>query len=420
VTIERNPPPDGVEVLMLAGAWLAPFNFVLGVSVGGLSLRPLHLWAVAMLLVLIATGRDRLIAAIDWPVLAFWTTFAFIVLSTLFATPAEYKFRGLADVGLLSLNVVGFTVMRGYYATRPDAWLRFFKSLAMSSVLMSIALTIRAVTVGNAGRVAGVDSFALGLGTIAGTYTAGFAAAAAAAIVFATTRRQLVAALIAFIVHGNAMVLSLARGPWLAFAVAIATTIPLAAWRFGSRFSVGRTAVRGVATLLALPLFFRIAIAYNPFIRDLLVQRVVQVVNLESGSGSSRLIVWQAFFHDAGRSPVFGRGAAAYREISERLGTQGSVSENFGVEILHAGGVVAVTFFVLGLIGVAFHCLLKPGAARSPVFTAACLTGATAMVIASMTNPAAWNGLFWIVLGLAATRPVTATTAATRLPTLPP
>jgi hypothetical protein len=35
------------------------------------------------------------------------------------------------------------------------------------------------------------------------------------------------------------------------------------------------------------------------------------------------------------------------------------------------------------------------------------------MVLASMTNPAAWNGLFWLVLGLAATRPVTALTGET-------
>jgi hypothetical protein len=393
---------------MLAGAWLAPFNVVVGVSIGGLSLRPLHLWAGLVLLVLLATDRERLVDAVDWPVLAFWTLLVFIVLSTLFSTPPEYKFRGLADVGLLALNVICFTVMRGYYSTRPEAWFRFFSSLAISSVLISIALTLRALAIGGTGWVAGVDSFALGLGTIAGTYTAGFAAAAAAAIVFAITRRQLAAALIAFVVHGNAMVLSLARGPWLAFAVALIVTIPVAAWRFGHRFGVGRTAARGLATLLALPLFFRVAIAYNPFIRDLLVQRVVQVVNLDSGSGSSRLMVWQAFLRDAGRSPVFGRGAAAYREISERLGTQGAVSENFGIEILHAGGIVAAAFFVIGIIGVAYYCLLKPGAERNPLFTAACLTGATAMVIASMTNPAAWNGLFWIVLGMAACRPVTA------------
>lgn len=402
---------------MLAGAWLAPFNFVLGVSIGGLSLRPLHLWAFAALLLLTATGKDRLIAAIDWPVLAFCTTFVFIVLSTILSTPAEYKFRGLADLGLLSLNVVAFIVMRGYYATRPDAWIRFFKSLAVSSLVVSLILTYRAISIGKTGYVAGVDSFALGLGTIAGTYTAAFAAGAAGAIVFATTRRQLVAALIAFTIHGNAMVLSLARGPWLAFGIALIVTLPLAALRFGRHFSVGRTAMRGIATLLSLPVFFRIAIAYNPFIRDLLVQRVVQTVSFESKSVSSRLTVWQTLVHDAGRSPLFGRGAAAYREISERLGTRGAVSENFGLEILHAGGLVAVTFFLLGLIGVAHYCLARPGAERNPAFTAACFTGATAMVIASMTNPAAWNGLFWIVLGLAATRPVPVATAGALSPT---
>jgi hypothetical protein len=391
---------------MLAGAWLAPFNFILGLPVGGLYLRPLHLWAVAALLVLAATDRHRLVRAIDWPVLAFWTTFAFIALSTVFSTPPEHKFRGFADVGLLSLNLLAFTVTRGYYADRSEAWVRFLSHIAVSSVLMGIALTVRAVAAGRAEQAVSVDSFALGLGTVAGTYTATFAAAGAAAIVFATTRRQLLAALIVFIVHGNAMVLALARGPWLAFGVALVTTIPLAAWRFGRLFGVGRTVVRGLATLVFLPIFFRVAIVYNPFIRGLLVERVVQIVNLETGTGSSRLIMWQAFLSDAGRSPVFGRGAAAYRDVAQRLGEQATVSENFVVEILHAGGAVALAFLVIGLIGVAIHCLLKPGAERHPAFTAACLTGSAAMVIASMTNPAAWNGLFWVALGLTAARPV--------------
>ncbi|MEO7647627.1 MAG: hypothetical protein ABIV11_05250, partial [Gemmatimonadaceae bacterium] len=135
-------------------------------------------------------------------------------------------------------------------------------------------------------------------------------------------------------------------------------------------------------------------------------------VDIESGTAYSRLVVWQAFLRDVGRSPVFGRGAATYRDISERLGIEGSVSENFVVEMLHAGGAVALIFLLLGLLGVAYHCLLKPGASRNPALTAACLTGATALVIASMTNPAAWEGLFWVLLALAATRPVPTTRAS--------
>jgi len=403
---------DGVELVMLAGAWLAPFSFFVDLPVIGLYVRLLHLWTFVALLVLLATHRDSLVAAINVPVVAFWTMLTFVVLSTLLATPTEYRGRGLVDIRVLFLNVLAFTLMRGYYTGRPHAWTRFIVNLAASSALMGIVLTARAIATGNTGQAVGFDSFALGLGTVAGTFTATFAAAAAAVTVFAITRRQLAAGLIAFVIQGDAMVLALARGPWIAFGVAIITALPLAAWRFRGRFTIARVAARGLGTLLALPVFFRIAIELSPFIARLLVVRVVEIVNITSGTAFSRLILWKLLLNDAWRSPVFGHGAAAYRDISERLGIQGSVSENFIVEMLHAGGLVTLVFLAVGLLGVAYHCLMQPGAERRPTFTAACVTGGTALVIASMTNPAAWDGLFWILLGLAATRPVTGGAAA--------
>src|SRR5207245_4415423 len=123
------------------------------------------------------------------PVLAFSAMFAFILLSTTLATPPEYKFRGVADVGLLSLNVIGFAVVRCYYAIRPERWTRLFNVLAVSSVCMSLGLIARALMAAKSGQVTGVDSYALGLGTVAGTYTATFAAASTAGMVFAMDRR---------------------------------------------------------------------------------------------------------------------------------------------------------------------------------------------------------------------------------------
>ncbi|MEO6331379.1 MAG: O-antigen ligase family protein [Gemmatimonadaceae bacterium] len=405
----RRPAWDAVEVVMLAGAAVAPFDLFLELPGIGHYLRALHVWVALAVALLATTDRDRLIAAMDWPLLAFWTMFAFVLLSTLLATPAEFKMSGLASVRVLFLNLLGYTVVRAYYATRPEAWRRFFLTLGTSSVIVAILLTAQAIAVGKTGHAIGDDSFALGLGTVAGSYAATFAAAAAGAIIFATSGRQLAAGLAAFVAHGNAMVFALARGPWLAFGIALLTVIPVAAWRFGGRFSVARTVARGVAIFISLPLFFRAAIVVSPFISQMLVQRVVDVVNVESGTAFSRIVMWQAFLRDVGRSPVFGRGAATYQDISERLGPPGTVTENFAIEMLHAGGIVALTFFALGVIGVALHCLLKPGASARPTITAACLTGATAMVLASMTNPTAWETLFWIVLGLAATRPVVAT-----------
>jgi hypothetical protein len=111
------------------------------------------------------------------------------------------------------------------------------------------------------------------------------------------------------------------------------------------------------------------------------------------------------FLRDAERSPVFGHGASAYREISESLGVHGTVSENFVVEIFHAGGGVSVLLLVAGLSGVLLYCLQKPGADRRPAATAACLAGAVALILGAMTNPAAWNGLFWVMMGAVAARP---------------
>ena len=410
--------PDRAEAVILAGACVAPFNFFVGYQIAGLYLRPLHIWAFGAALVLIALDGRRVIDAINGAVLALWAMFAFVLLSTVFATPPQYKFRGMADVGLLALNIVAFTVVRCYYANRPANWFRLFTVLAGSSVIMSLGLIARALMVSKSGQVTGVDSYALGLGTVAGTYTATFAAGATAAMVFATSRRGFLLALSAFIVHGVAALLSLARGPWLAFGVAVITIIPLAAWRFRGRFSVVGTLIRGGSIAIALPSLAGIALIFSPFIRNLVMTRFFQLVKLDAGTGSARLIMWREFLRDAERSPVFGHGAAAYRDISEALLVQGTVSENFVVEIFHAGGAVSVLFLLIGLIGVGVHCLMEPGADRHPAHTAACLAGCAALVIASTTNPAAWNGLFWVLLGLAATRPVIqSVSGAAALPT---
>jgi hypothetical protein len=254
--------------------------------------------------------------------------------------------------------------------------------------------------------VTGVDSYALGLGTVAGTYTATFAAAATAAMVFATKRRGFLLALGAFVVYGLAMLLSLARGPWLAFIVAVLTTIPLCAWRFRGRFTMLGTMIRGGSIAVALPTIAGVVLIVSPFVRKLVMQRFFQLVTLDAGTGSARLIMWRAFLRDGMRSPLFGHGAAAYRDISEHLGVQGTVSENFVVEIFHAGGAISVLLLLVALTGVLLYCLLQPGASRRPAHTAACLTGAAALIIGSTTNPAAWNGLFWLILGMVASRPL--------------
>ena len=78
------------------------------------------------------------------------------------------------------------------------------------------------------------------------------------------------------------------------------------------------------------------------------------------------------------------------------------------VEIFHAGGGASVLLLLVGLAGIMLYCLLQPGARRRPAYTAACLAGGVAAIVGSMTNPAAWNGLFWVLMGMVASRPLAA------------
>jgi hypothetical protein len=398
---------------MLIGAWVAPFNSYFVFHIGGL---PLLIWGFVASLVVIAVFRGDLLEAVDGSVLALWGTFLFVLLSTVLATPDEYKPYGIADVVVLALNLAAFSSIRCYYVLRPAGWERFFQALAISSVCMSFALVARALIAARSGQAMGDDSYILGLGTIVGTYTSAFAAASAAAAIFATSRRGFLLAMGAFVVHGIAALLALARGPWLAFLLAVFIVVPVFAWTFRRHYTAAGILTRALSLMIALPAVAGTLFVTSPLVRALVTQRFFQIVKLDAGTGWSRVIMWKMFLRDAERSPVFGHGASAYREISESLGVHGTVSENFVVEIFHAGGGVSVLLLVAGLGGVILYCLVKPGADRRAAATAACLAGGVALILGAMTNPAAWNGLFWVMMGAVASRPSSAeATASTRL-----
>jgi hypothetical protein len=393
------------EIVMLIGAGVAPFNSYFQFHIGGL---PLLIWGFVGALVVIAACRTEVIDAVDGSLLALWAMLAFVALSTAFATPAEYKPYGIADVVVLTLNLAAFSAVRCYYVLRPEGWERFFRILAISSVCMSLALVARALAAARSGQAMGEDSYILGLGTIVGTFTSAFAAAAAAAAVFARSRRGFLFALAAFVVHGVAALLALARGPWIAFLLAVLTVIPVVAWRFRTQFTALGVLARALTLLVALPAVAGTMFVTSPLVRALVTQRFFTIVKLDAGTGWSRVVMWKMFLRDAERSPVFGHGSSAYREISESLGVHGTVSENFVVEIFHAGGGVSVLLLVVGLSGLLLYCFLKPGADRRPTVTAACLACGVALIFGAMTNPAAWNGLFWVMMGVVASRPVVA------------
>jgi hypothetical protein len=95
VTSGNRPEIDRAELVMLIGAWVAPFNSYFVFHIGGL---PLLIWGFVAGLVVIAVLRRDLPDAVDGSVLALWGTFLFVLLSTLLATPDEYNTM-VADFG---------------------------------------------------------------------------------------------------------------------------------------------------------------------------------------------------------------------------------------------------------------------------------------------------------------------------------
>src|SRR3989442_1657960 len=148
---------------------------------------------------------------------------AFVFSSTMLGTPTEYRSRGLLDAALLGINLSAFTITYGVLRLR-NAWAEFTVALFVSSLFASGLLAARAVFVARSGVFMLSDSYILGLGTVTGTFTAAFAAAAVTALAFATSGHLRIVAAIGVGLHGIAAGLALARGPWLAFAVAVLTS----------------------------------------------------------------------------------------------------------------------------------------------------------------------------------------------------
>jgi O-antigen ligase/polysaccharide polymerase Wzy-like membrane protein len=396
------PPP--LRRALQIGALIAPLNFWVALSVGGMSLRPLHLWVLAYGSLLIIRYRGELLRPFSAPTLAMVSMYGALVVSTIFATPDEYRGRAVQDLLLLALNIGAFACVRGALADRPEAARDFVHWLSAGAAFSALALTGRALLASTSTTAVGEDSFALGLGTVAGTFTTAFAAAAQTAVVFAPTRRYALAATGIMLVSGTAAILSLARGPWIGFALSVPTVIGIGAWQLrrarSMRGLVWRVALPSVALLVASVGL----IAFNGRALRLVIARVLDLGRLTGGTASSRLQLWTAMTDDFLYSPVFGHGAAAYRRLSQLLGIQTSVSENFAIEVLHAGGVVAAMFLASGVglcVGASLRHHDAPGR-DTATLRLAVLAGTTTMLIGALTNPAGWDGLFWVVLACAA------------------
>ena len=391
--------------VLLVGAVLAPFNYVVSVPAGDVTLHGLQLWSLVLILCTLVLRPRAVLAALDAPSLLLWTTFAFILASTVLATPDEYRLRGFLDVILLGINLAAFTLVYGHLRHDPTWWAPFARALFNTSLVASGFLVLRALRAAQGGQFLLPDSYMLGLGTVTGTFTAALAAASFLGAVFAPTRGVRTLMLLGVAIHGDAASLSLARGPWLAGAIAGAMTFGLAA-RVRPTFGALLTATRrATVALLLLLVVSATTAALSSTVTRLVASRVVEVANVSTGTGRARLNLFDALWQDALDSPWFGHGASSYRAISELLQKTGAVSENFLLEMFHAGGALAA--LPLALVAMLIVIRLM-GAVRPPgptALAAVCLAGVLGLVLGALTNPAGWDTAFWVLIGTAAALP---------------
>jgi hypothetical protein len=391
------------------GAFLTPLNIWLGITIGQFALRPLQVWALLFIPLVLATHADDFIRAFDATTLVFVSLVAALTTSTIFATPVGYRLRAAADLGLLFLNVAAFAAVHGGLRDRPAATRDFLRWLAMGALVNAVLLGIRSLSLSRQTLLASADSNVFGLGTVVGTFESAIAAAATLAMIFAPDRRSARAAGVLLLANGGLAVLSLARGPWLAATGAVLLVIPVGAWQLRHQLSPRRLLLRlslpagvlvtAVAALAATNLT-RLLLIVN---RILALSEAARPVS-SGGTAYQRLQIWTAMIDDTQRSLLFGNGAATYREISEYLMIVGQVSENFVVEIAHAGGLLSLLLLVIG-VGLCLGVSLKQESSptlESVMIRMAVLAGAATVVLGSLTNPSAWNGMYWVVLALAA------------------
>ncbi|HUK22889.1 MAG TPA: hypothetical protein VLV45_15220 [Gemmatimonadales bacterium] len=390
------------RLVFLAGAALVPFNYFIGIAVGDITIHLLEFWVVVLLAMTVLLQPRLLLETTDTPTLLLWTTFAFVLMSTVLATPAEFRIRGLLDNALLAINLLGFTLTYAYLRNDPPLWLRFARVTFGSSLIASVYLAARALSVAQSGVFLLPDSFVLGIGTVGGTYTAAFAALSMVGFTFGTTRLMRWIMVLGIIVHGMAASFALARGPWLALGIAFVACVILGLWvRPRLERPIVALARAGFATLLLLTVAFSTALENQVFARYF-APRVAEIGNLGSGSGHTRLTLFLALLDDVRNSPLFGHGAAAYRSIATLLGTEASISENFLLEILHAGGAAAAVPLGFAWLIVLLRAVRSTRLPGQRGITLACLACALALMLASLSNPAAWNASFWLLVAATA------------------
>ncbi|GIW05604.1 MAG: hypothetical protein KatS3mg060_0409 [Dehalococcoidia bacterium] len=415
--------PRWLRAAVILGAALSVVSAPL-LSVGGVNVRLSQAILPLALLALLTRTGGRLKA----PRASLWALVTLLALGLFTLANPETRVRGLGQVMLFGLNLFHFVLAFALARETADGdddsvrWLGW-AALVMAGWSGTVLLADRAgiplvaSLVFEEGVIAFVD------GQLVAQVVRRFAHAMIAAGVFA----GLLPLFLALALDR--------RSPQWRFVVLAATASFLGLmFAFGRGPILGALAGLGVVVIVALrrsPVFtlrllgivaIVVAVGLGGLSRlpgggeivSVFVGRSVQLLDpttYERGTANERLTIWGIMLDDLEGNWLVGKGALAYRPLLFERYYGGRTdnppaSENIVIEILHAGGLIAVGAYLLLHLDLGWGLLRRSLARTEPrsirLRSQGFLGALVALFVASLFSPFAWNPMYWTILGVLA------------------
>ncbi|MBA3300166.1 MAG: O-antigen ligase family protein, partial [Thermoleophilaceae bacterium] len=395
-------------VLMTGAAILNRFRF----DVAGVTLQPAHLILVPVLLRVLLFMRSDARPRWRWPetVIVLFIAVQFVS-SYLFA---EVRLRSLLVAGLLLLGALAYLAV--YFGVCDRKRLIFAARALLIAAMANSAIALLAVaayyTVGSTFGVSvgGIGAPAAGL---AAEYNILGSMSASAALAFVVLMREdnplfpRRYSLLGFWLCTGALVASLTRGAWIAFAVGLLASLLIRrrATRRNRLAQIGLTSLALGVGLLGL---FQIAVAPSDVSSpdNAVVVRAQRLLLFTEGSGQNRVSEWQTALGEIPRSPILGLGTNSYgqrhaapkKRPSE---AKGAYIGNLYIRTLYDSGVVGLVLLLTFLAAVLWpkRIFRVSRGDLAPVAWALMFMYFT-MGVAFVATDASFQLWPWIVLGM--------------------
>jgi O-antigen ligase len=403
--------PKSIPIVLITAVHLSLFGVNLGV--GPLNMRPnmlVALLAASVLGVRLVLGSAR---PRGLPFLTlFLSADAVYLLSTLRNSGSPFFWRGVADCSLFLVNVLQYGLIVWFLATDHKAFERAVRfSLYLSMIytganVLAFALgewgfssfeRLLAYFQGETGGFARIGD----LGTTEGTYIAFNVVVMLALLLLFRHNLPLPRLRLIFMLGLNcaALVLTFARGPWLAAFLTVSMLIVLLVLRLPFRSAVASTVNLAMVFVLLTVAGTGVFLS-RPALAVMVVDRFTAFSALEVGTAADRIQLWENMWEDWKQAPWLGHGAHNYAKFREDP-TQ--ISENFLLELLHSAGLIGFGIFCFVIVKIVVRGLRlfssAEGLRRMP-WGLPILAGFVSMCLSSLTNPGMTGGFFWVGMAL--------------------